>query len=280
MQNKLIYWLNHPFTLLDETRHRWILIWATGLVGIVFVNVYTPFNMDTWIDISGVPLFVILSSYGILGVIMFIFSQILIRNLFHIRTFTRLTYILWFSAELLLLSLIMFLVYGNLSQPTGWDLLSEYFLSFRYTVLVLIIPYAMVMFYFQYMKEKDASSNYIVHGDHLVKIKDENDVMQLAIDLDELLFIQSTDNYVSVFFLKDSKVTKELVRTSLKKLENELKNTSLVRCHRSYMVNLKKILVTKKTGKGMMLELKNYNDGQITVSKHYRAEILRLLQQD
>jgi len=236
--------------------------------------------MDTWIDISGVPLFVILSSYGILGMIMFIFSQILIRNLFHIRTFTRLTYILWFSAELLLLSLIMFLVYGNLSQPTGWDLLSEYFLSFRYTVLVLIIPYAMVMFYFQYMKEKDASSNYIVHGDHLVKIKDENDVMQLAIDLDELLFIQSTDNYVSVFFLKDSKVTKELVRTSLKKLENELKNTSLVRCHRSYMVNLKKILVTKKTGKGMMLELKNYNDGQITVSKHYRAEILRLLQQD
>ncbi len=144
----------------------------------------------------------------------------------------------------------------------------------------MIIPYAMVMFYFQYMKEKDASSNYIVHGDHLVKIKDENDVMQLAIDLDELLFIQSTDNYVSVFFLKDSKVTKELVRTSLKKLENELKNTSLVRCHRSYMVNLKKILVTKKTGKGMMLELKNYNDGQITVSKHYRAEILRLLQQD
>lgn len=280
MQNKLLYWLNQPFTLLDKTKHRWLLIIATGLAGVVFVNVYTPFNMDSWIHISGVPLFVILSSYGLLGMLMFIFSQIILRNLFHILTFSRLTYILWFFGELLLLSLIMFLVYGDHSQMTNWDLLNEYFLSFRYTMLVLIIPYVMVMFYFKYLKEKDARSNYIEPGDHLVKIKDENDILQLAIDLDQLLFIQSTDNYVSVFFLKDNKVSKELVRTSLKKLENELKGTSLVRCHRSFMVNLNKILVTKKTGKGMMLELKDYNDKQITVSKHYRSTILQLLQQN
>jgi len=280
MQDKLIHWLNQPFTLLDKTRHRWLLILSTGIFAMVFMNVYTPFNMDTWIQISGVPLFLILSSYGILGMVTFILSQIVVRNLFHISSYTRFTYALWFFAELLLLSLIMFLVYGDHSQESNWNLLSEYFLSFRYTILVLIIPYAMVLFYFQNLKEKNARSNYVVPGDHLVKIKDENDIMQLAIDLNQLLFIQSTDNYVSVFFLKDNKVKKELVRTSLKKLESELKGSPLVRCHRSYMVNLKKILVTKKTSKGMMLELKDYHDEQIMVSKHYRSKILQLLQQD
>lgn len=280
MLNKFTHWLNKPFTLLDENRHRWLTIGVTGLFSIVFMNVYTPFNSDSWIRIPGLPSFVILSSYGLLGMILFFFSQIVIRNLFHIKTFTRFTYALWFAAELLLLSLIMFLVYGNHNQTKTMDLLQEYFLSFRYTVLVLIIPYGMIMFYFQYLKEKDVGMKSIVPGDHLIKIRDENDILQLAIDPGKLLFIQSTDNYVSVFYLKDDKVKKELVRTSLKKLEDDLQGTPVVRCHRSYMVNLNKISVTKKTNKGMMLELKDYDEGNITVSKHYRTGILKLLQEN
>ncbi len=278
MQNSIKHWLKQPFTLLDDNKHRWVIIGATGIFSIIFMNVYTPFAADSWIQIPGVPLFLILSSYGILGMIMFFFSQILIRNMFHVRTFTRLTFALWLTGEILLLSLIMFLVYGDYKQLSFSRLMSEYFLALRYTVLVLIIPYGTVMFYFQYLKEKGSKTSGRSPGDHLIKIKDENDIMQLAIDLENLLFIQSTDNYVSVYFLKDHKVTKELVRTSLKKLEGELKGTPLVRCHRSFMVNLNKILMTKKTGKGITLELKNYPGSQIKVSKHYRAEVMRLLQ--
>ena len=278
MQNSIKHWLKQPFTLLDDNKHRWVIIGATGIFSIIFMNVYTPFDADSWIQIPGVPLFLILSSYGILGMVMFFFSQILIRNMFQVRTFTRLTFALWLTGEILLLSLIMFLVYGDYKQLSFSRLMSEYFLAFRYTVLVLIIPYGTVMFYFQYLKEKGSKASGRSPGDHLIKIRDENDIMQLAIDLENLLFIQSTDNYVSVYFLKDHKVTKELVRTSLKKLEGELKGTPLVRCHRSFMVNLNKILVTKKTGKGITLELKNYPGSQIKVSKHYRAEVMRLLQ--
>ncbi len=255
-----------------------MIIVATGVFSIIFMNLYTPFDSDSWIQMQGVPLFVILSSYGILGMVMFFFSQIVIRNLLNVRTFTRLTYGIWFAGEVLLLSLIMFLVYGDYNQLSLSGLMSEYFLALRYTVLVLIIPYGAVMFYFQYLKEKESKYTGAVPGDHLVKINDENDILQLAIDLEKLLFIQSTDNYVSVFFLKDERVIKELVRTSLKKLEKELKDTPIVRCHRSYMVNLNKILITKKTGKGLMLELQHYPGEQIKVSRHYRAAILKLLQ--
>ncbi len=278
MQNRIKHWLNQPFTLLDENRHRWMIIGATGIFSIIFMNLYTPFDADSWIQIPGVPLFVILSSYGILGMIMFFFSQIVVRNIFNVRSFTRLTYGLWFLGEVLLLSLIMFLVYGDYKQLSAGRLMSEYFLALRYTVLVLIIPYGVVMFYFQHLAEKELKDTGAIPGDHLVKIKDENDILQLAIDIEKLLFIQSTDNYVSVFFLKDEKVNKELVRTSLKKLEKELRGTSIVRCHRSYMVNLNKILVTKKTGKGLMVELQNYHGERIKVSKHYRTTIMNLLQ--
>ena len=101
----------------------------------------------------------------------------------------------------------------------------------------------------------------------------------MAIDLDELLYIKSADNYVAVYFFKDDKVRKELVRTTLKRLETELDEYPIRRCHRSYMVNINKISVSMKSNQGLSLALKNYSDEVIPVSKNYKAFFTRLMKE-
>ena len=187
------------------------------------------------------------------------------------------TYIFWFAGELIILSLLMMLIYGDKSQ-TGWGLLREYFLSFRYTVLVVLIPFAAVFFYL-YHKNRVVSNTGSISAmtDHLVKINDENGVLRMAIEYEDLMYIQSTDNYVTVFYAKEDKLKKELIRTSLKRLEDELNQSVLQRCHRSYMVNMKNVRVTQRNKKNLILEIKGYPDEKIHVSKNYRTRILQLI---
>lgn len=74
---------------------------------------------------------------------------------------------------------------------------------------------------------------------------------------DELLFIESASNYSEVVFLKENTLQKMLIRSSLSRLEEQIQNSDIVRCHRSFIVNLKQ--VTKITGnaQGYKLQLKN-----------------------
>ncbi|MEO1438655.1 MAG: LytTR family DNA-binding domain-containing protein [Bacteroidota bacterium] len=56
------------------------------------------------------------------------------------------------------------------------------------------------------------------------------------------LYAQSQDNYVQVFFLKGAVVKSELFRTTLKRLEQSMKDSPyLKRAHRGYLVNPTKV---------------------------------------
>ncbi len=61
-----------------------------------------------------------------------------------------------------------------------------------------------------------------------------------------------------------------MIRNSLKWIEENLTtDTPLVRCHRSYIVNLDRVKILKKEKNGIMLELDSENTPDIPVSKTY-----------
>ncbi len=68
----------------------------------------------------------------------------------------------------------------------------------------------------------------------------ENDSLEL--NLDDLIFIQASDNYCTVHYLEANKLSTQLIRTTLKSIETQLGDfPELKRCHRSFMVNRQKI---------------------------------------
>lgn len=91
---------------------------------------------------------------------------------------------------------------------------------------------------------------------------EEGEVLRLTADngkdvlnLSDLLYIESADNYCSVVFLKDSQLQKELVRSSLGRLETQINNPKVVRCHRSFIVNLAHVKTVTGNAQGYKFHL-------------------------
>ena len=245
---------------------------------ILFMNLYLPFNVDRWYENETIPLFIILSSFGFIGMIVLMISQLIIREILKIRAVKMYGIMLWFLVELILLTVTMFFIYGTTGLE-GEDLINELFLAFKYTLLVIIIPYAAVLFYLHTTQKGENIDILLAASNHLLNILDENGELHMAVDLEKVLFLKSADNYVAVYFVKEGKVKKELVRTSLKRLETELDEFPIRRCHRSYMVNINKISVSMKSNQGLSLALKDFYDESIPVSKNYKAFFTRLIKE-
>ena len=149
---------------------------------ILFMNLYLPFNVDRWYENETIPLFIILSSFGFIGMIVLMISQLIIREILKIRAVKMYGIMLWFLVELILLTVTMFFIYGTTGLE-GEDLINELFLAFKYTLLVIIIPYAAVLFYLHTTQKGENIDILLAASNHLLNILDENGELHMAVDL-------------------------------------------------------------------------------------------------
>ena len=105
--------------------------------------------------------------------------------------------------------------------------------------------------------------------------------LKFSIKKENLLYLESAENYVNICYLNKGKVSKYLLRDTLKKIEESFSGTEIIRCHRSYMVNFEKVKVIRKDRDGLKLEFDNPSVTDIPVSKTYvnlcYADILQIL---
>ncbi len=105
----------------------------------------------------------------------------------------------------------------------------------------------------------------------------DNEKDTLTVAPAELLCIESSDNYCTVFFLKADTTTKTLLRSSLSRMETQVAGAGrLVRCHRSYIVNLDRVARVTGNAQGYKLHL---TDGQtvVPVARKYNETVVAAL---
>jgi LytTr DNA-binding domain len=94
--------------------------------------------------------------------------------------------------------------------------------------------------------------------------------------LDKLYYISSDGNYVEVFFENEQGIqARVLLRNSLKTIEEELMSNTelpLLRCHKSFIVNMEKVLELRGNSKIAHLILKDI-DKPIPVSRQKFADL-------
>lgn len=269
--------LNRPFTLLDNKTDRYLLIGIVFLFYVIFLNVYEPFNIARWYSDSGFIQFLRLSSYGLIIAVVFLFTQFPLRRIFKIQHFTFKTWIFWLVFEIILINISYIFLYGN---PIG-NLKNDLLFSAKYTLLSIWLPYSfavLILYYKKHRNEIEMLRN-IPHKtpiSNLVVFKDENGKIRFSVRTPDLLLLESTDNYVTVFYILENKVQRILFRNTLKNLENELKYNGIVRCHRSYMINPEKIEFMERDGKKFLLKLNNI-ERKIPVSEKYSPLFLTFL---
>ena len=96
----------------------------------------------------------------------------------------------------------------------------------------------------------------------------ENDKDTLTLAVNDLLFIESADNYSEIVFLQNEKIKKALLRGSLSRFEEQAHHPDIVRCHRSYVVNLQQVESISGNAQGYKLQLKNW-PAPIPVARRY-----------
>lgn len=109
----------------------------------------------------------------------------------------------------------------------------------------------------------------------LLKLVAENEKDSIEILSENLFYIESSDNYSTVFYKKNGKLQKELLRSSLTRLESQISYENIVRCHRSFIVNLDKVETVTGNAQGYKLHLES-PELLVPVARKYSEIVERL----
>lgn len=274
---KIPNFLNNRFSLLDKKADRYLLIIVVFVFSVIFLNVFEPFNIGRWYSDIGIIKFLRLSSYGFVIAIAFLFTQFPLRKFFKIKEFKIKTYLIWLIVEIALINLGYIILYGN---PIG-NFVNDLGFSLKYTLLSIWLPYSFAILIVYYKNQSEEIESLKINANkptekRLIVFKDENGKIKFSVLANDLLLLESTDNYVSVFYILQNKVQRKLLRNTLKNLEEMLKENAILRCHRSFMVNPANVEFMQKDGKKLNIKIKHFEQS-IPVSEKYSSQFLDFL---
>lgn len=274
---------------LLEKRNLIIMVLFVSIFAVIFINVYKPFGSAQWVQRGMTPTQYLLWStvlvcigmtvVAISRMIMYSYSRSPEHNV------TYLKYALWVFVELLLLSgafTTLALIVSNHLNLTNSDPLEIYRNAMQNTIFIIGIPYFICILYFSY-QERSAklkelmSENIGFKSSNLISIRDYRGILQLSVAKENLLYIESADNYICVWYKKNEILKKQLLHITMKEISEQLADTNIVRCHRSYMINLDLVKVMRREKSNLFLELEEPGVREIPISKTYGEAVLRRL---
>lgn len=120
------------------------------------------------------------------------------------------------------------------------------------------------------LKEK---ISYHEHGQ--LNLTGANNSDKVSLITDNLLLIQSEDNYSKLILDVAGNIEKKLIRSSLKHIEDQIEYPFIVKCHRSFIINLARVEDVSGNARDFKVKLKNYPDW-IPVSRDAYKQIAAL----
>lgn len=145
-----------------------------------------------------------------------------------------------------------------------------------YTMTILLIPHVLITLIFIIIDmynssiKKQESNN---SEDHSVRNKirfvDSNDKTKLLISPNLVMYIQADENYLKVFHLEETSLGVCTIRNSMKAIEDICIRNNIIRSHRSYYVNTRKVKALVRE-KDLFYAVLDYPDAiKVPVSKSY-----------
>ena len=266
-------YINQPYPIYGN---KWKIIISISLFVALFMIIFQPFGLSN--NHNSDKIFIIVGYGSVTFIILIInlfFVTHILKKWFNRESWTIIKQILW------LIWIIFTIGLGNYLYSSivfsFWTLYG--FLIFQvYTLTVGIIPIVFLTI-FQYnlllshnlKAAKDFNNSLINKEDILEKqiicLIADNQKDKFEIEFSNLLYIESSGNYIEIFFIRDDKLKNTILRCSLKRTELQVKMySSIFKCHRAFLVNINKIIHVKGNALGLRLVLKN-TEIEIPVSR-------------
>jgi hypothetical protein len=111
-----------------------------------------------------------------------------------------------------------------------------------------------------------------------ITIQAETGTDTLQMNEDDFLFAESQGNYCNVVYLDGGAPARQLMRISLKNLQEQIDSAQIIRCHRSYIINTAKIISAKGNAQGYKLSVSGF-DATVPVSRSFIPMVQNILNQ-
>ena len=263
------------------------MILFVPIFALIFINIYRPLDFDRIDDSllkglnisrdASIQLIAIMLVAG--GMAVAAISRVILRAYTNRRAISYIGYIVWILGEICAMASIFTL--AALFTDTDRSVTEIFNNSFIKTSLILLIPYTMCYTYFVWqenrrelkMLRKQIDRDETVLQKAYVQILDEKGEMRLSVRRESLVLIESADNYVCVYYLNGDKHKKSMIRNTLSRVAEHLQGTRIVRCHRSYMVNLDHAKILHRDKEGVFIEIGIDGIPDIPISRTYADNV-------
>jgi len=194
-----------------------------------------------------------------------------------------------------LLSIVIFLTVLGIAvyfagfiieEPSRRWNLSTFFDSVTRAFLIGIVPFAfftLVNFRYLFYDEKEkfykpgSEHTNIVPAEELIRIDSRLKNEEVSFYPDQFLYAESDGNYVVFYLNLDGQKRKKIVRNSISNIEQQLSEIPfLIRIHRAFIVNLKKVSSKKGNTLGYRIKISGTED-EIPVSRQNTKKFDRLI---
>ena len=272
-----------PKFLLDK---RYLLgsVFFILTFSVMFMAIYSPFSSTAWFSLTNLQDFGMTAAFYLVALAIMLISKLIMYNSQAQVNFNLWKYILWIVAEVIIISIFYTHFTYVFVTPSEESLINIMAKSFGCILLIIAIPYTILTLYAAYKAkaeelqmlqyEMSLSNESSMVYPSLINFYDYNGTLKLTINSDSLYYMESQDNYIKIHYENSGKLCSYMLRNRTKTIEESLADTSIVRCQRSYLVNVMKINHIKKGGKARYIVLSHDDIRPIPVSKSYFKNLI------
>jgi hypothetical protein len=253
-----------------------------SIFALVFINIYSPFNASSWFEVGRIEFFFYSSAFILSGMLIIVVSKLIFVLVAGRIRFTYLLFGIWHLMEIVLLA-VVYLVGDLYLLKSGAELVERFTDLLFITLLVLAIPYSLSWLWLS-LKDKRTKLENLTKNTSLefrehqmITFRDETEKLRFSVQSRDILYVESTDNYVTVHTNEKGKIKKIMLRNTMKRLEKELEGTLIQRCHRSYMVNFQNIKLVKLISTNLYIYMDFTEEIRIPVSRTYAEHVHEFL---
>ncbi len=250
--------LNTPVYSMNSTKDKWLFIAFISSFVTLFLLIFQPFGVNNFDPTNTIDITFLFSmiGFGFVTALSLSFYEFIIVPILFKREVLW-VFILRIILELIFIAGSVFLYYNIMGNFHDWSVMS--YLSFVFNISVMsIIPIAIILLYNNYKKTKHAFQLLELQPKlsaepKYVSLSSNNGKEIITLTLNDLLYIEAQDNYISVHYSENDTLKSKLLRATMKEVEEHLKQDDILRCHRSFIINMNKVNKVIKEGHQLQL---------------------------
>ena len=261
----MISYLNRPFPERENQKAYVLSALGVGSFIAIFLYVFKPFGLHRIEE----HVILMCLGYGLVTFATTIIYDLFIRHVIGIdmntKSFTLGKWILITLILILCIGIANYFFMRAMYGPNSVRLLN----ILVGTLMVGLFPLIFVgtIAVIKGEKRYEAIAKDLNHNHKVIPAQKDNVLFDIATS--DIRYIKAMQNYLTINFINEWP-QKEIVRHTLSSVEEKIPDTTLIRCHRSYIVNLQHVEEVTGNAQGLKLKLKD-SEEIVPVSRSYVA---------